>query len=258
MKKLLAKLTAVIISLVLCFAFTLPALAEENEVEVKEHSLTFEMPAGFTALDSSNAAKNEEAVENFGYTGYSFNSYLGQNNILLFASNTDGTQICRKCWETDFSKEIADLGVLSEDTLASVASQIITLKGATYKISKVNGMRVFEVRKTDTDSGGNFFSVQYVTIRNGKIYSLNFAFSGNESEANRDFAWETVKGLKITNKSSSSPWDVASVFEMVLIWVIIIAAAVTVVVIFISFIGDYKKRKAEAEAGTEIIFRRKK
>lgn len=254
MKKLTLFFTVLVLILVLPFS----ALAEETEVSVKEHNLSLTLPSGFTLLDSSNAEENENLVKNFGYTVSSFKGYLEQNSIILFAAAEDNTQLSIKCWETDFSKEVTDLSLLDEDALKSVAKQIIIIPGASYKSATVGGMKLFEVKKADNDSGGDFYSVQYVTIRNGKIYSVNIAFPGKESEESKAAAWEIAKSLKIADKTTTSPWDVTSVFEMVLIWVIIIAAAVTVVIILVSFVVDCKKRKAEKSAGTEIIFRRKK
>ena len=252
------KLTLFFAVLVLILIMPLSAFAEENKISLKEHNLSLTLPNGFTLLDSANASKNEELIEDFGYTVSSFKGYLEQNSIILFATDKNNTQLSLKCWETDFSKEIIDLKLLGEEALKSVAKQIITLPGASYKSATIGDMRLFEVKKADNDSGGDFYSVQYVTIRNKKIYSLNIAFPGKESEENKTAAFEIAKSLKIADKSTSSPWDVPSVFEMVLIWVIIIVAAVTLVIIVISFVGDYKKRRAEKDAGTEIIFRRKK
>lgn len=251
------KLTLTILVLVLSFVMTCVVSAKGTVTEIKEHGLTLTLPDGFTSLDSTDASEKEEVVENFGYTVSSFKNYLEQNNILLFAADKNGTQLFLRCWETDFSKEINDLGVLEKDSLKTVASKIITIKGSEYKSLTVNGMRLLEVLKSDNDSGGDFFSVQYVTIRNGKIYSIDFAFPGSENEENLLKASETIKTLEISDKSTSSKWDVPSVLEMVFIWIIITAAAGTVIFIIFSFVKDYKKHNAD-NADTETIFRRKK
>lgn len=258
MKKVFIKILSAVVSVAAVMLFTVNAAAEGEKISLKEHFLTIELSDAYTVLDSSNVSKNEEVVEKFGYTVSSFKNYLQQNNILFFGVDSNGTQCFLKCWQTDFSKEITDLSVLDDETLKSVATQIITISEAAYKTATVNGMRFFEVSATDTDSGGNFYSVQYITIRNGKIYSLNFAFPGTESKENKAAAWETVTTLKIEDKARSSPWDMASVFELVLIWAIIIVAVAGAVVIIISFVRDIKARKNESQSGTETIMRRKK
>ena len=251
-----------IISLITLFALlsglVVYAVALGTEIQLKEHNLSLTLPQGYNRLTTSTSEEMTKQVEAFGYTTASFKTYLQQNKILIFAIEQGGkTQLSLKCWETDFSKDVVDLSVFDNNSLSAVATGLITIPGSSYKSVTVNGMKMFEVRNTDADSGGDFHSVQYITVRNSKIYSLNMSFAGKENVQNVETAWNTVQTLKIADRSTSVNWGFSSVFEMVLIWVMIIGAVVAICVIIVSFIRDYKKYKADQEAGNDIIYRKK-
>lgn len=251
-----------IISLITLFALlsglVVYAFALGTEIELKEHNLKLTLPEGYNRLTTSTSKEMTEKVEAFGYTTSSFKSYLEQNKILIFAAEEGSkTQLSLKCWETDFSKDVVDLSVFDSNGLSAVAAGLITAPGSSYKSVTVNGMKMFEVRSTDADSGGEFHSVQYITVRNSKIYCLNMSFMGKEKAENIETAWNTAQTLKISDHSTSVNWGFSSVFEMVLIWVMIIGAVIAICVIVISFIRDYKKYKADQEAGNDTIYRKK-
>ncbi|MBQ4153581.1 MAG: hypothetical protein IJE01_00075 [Clostridia bacterium] len=234
------------------------AFAVGTEIKLDEHKLSLSLPQGFNRLTTSTSKEMSEQVEAFGYTTASFKTYLEQNKILIFATEEKGkTQLSLKCWETDFSKDVVDLSVFDGAAMSTVAAKLITIPGSSYKTVAVNGMKMFEVRKEDKDSGGDFYSVQYITVRNSKIYSLNMSFAGKESTEKVQTAWQTVQTLKIDDNSTSAKWGFSSVFEMVIIWVMIIAAIIATYVIVVSFVKDYKKHKADLESGNDTIHRKK-
>jgi cell division protein FtsL len=210
-------------------------------------------------LTRDNAAKNKDLIEDYGYTVTSIKTYMDQNNILIIGIDAKSkTQLTLKCWETAFSKDIVELSALREEAITDVAKKLVTLNGSTWRTIKINGMQMIEVRYADKDETGSFYSVQYITIRNEKIYSLGLNFSGEKSEEKTQAAWETAKGLSIKDFKSPSPWSASAIFEFSVIWVIIIAAAAAVVLIIISLVKDRIKYKADMEKGNYTISRRKK
>ena len=207
--------------------------------------------------DKSISLKNKEAIENFGYTVSSFKSYLKQNNVLIFALDKQNkTQLAVKCFETDFSKEILELSALDDDAVNKVAKKLVTADGSVYKLDTVNGMKMIEARLSQKSEKESYFSVQYITIRNGKIYSFSLSFEGEESEESINTAWNLVKGFFIKDVTTVSSWSAANIFEFSVIWIIIGVAVLAIVLIIISFIKDRRKKSAEAEKGNDVINRR--
>lgn len=260
MKAIGKKIAVPALCLILLLVLFLPcAAADGQSVSLKEHHLRLELPAEYTLLNEQNASKQSELIEDFGYTVSSFQSYLKQNNIILFAVDPqNGIQISLKSWQSDFSADTGDLALLSEETLASVAKELVKTDGASYKTVSVNSMKMIEIRLSGQDSGGDFCSVQYLTIRNGRFYSLNTAFPGKIDDSKVQTAWEQICTLHMEDTVSGSVWDVSSVFEMILIWALILLAGAAVIFIVISFIRDIIRRHNDPSGETEWIERRKK
>lgn len=251
------------IALILCFimlfvlhGFGFSAAAVDQSVSLGEHNLSLQLPPEYTVLDAKNASKQAALIEEFGYTVSSFQTYLTENNIILFAVDPQsGIQISLKSWESDFSADAEDLATLSEEALASVAKELVKVNGASYKTVSVNSMKLIEIRVSDQDSGGVFSSVQYLTIRNGRFYSFNTAFSGKIDDSKVQMAWELVCTLQIKDTTSKTVWDIGSIFEMILIWALILLAGVAIIIILTSFIRDLIRR-GDSSGDTEFIERR--
>lgn len=259
MKGFLKSLVIFTVSLIILILGTFTALGEEKTLELEEHKLSLTVSENYLLLNTENANKNKDIVQAFGYTVSSFKTYLEQNSIITFGLDKESkTQLILKCWETDFSADIIELSSLNDDSLSQVVKKLVTVGGSSWRTATVNGMKMIEVRFAGTDNSGDYYSVQYITIRNGKIYSLGNIFSGQKSEEKTTLAFNTVKGLVIKDVKTASPWTASAVFEFVVVWIMIIGSLVAVVVIIISFIRDRKKYKANMEKGNDTIFRRKK
>ncbi len=242
-----------------CLLFLMPTavLAEGVKASVAEHELVIVLPEGSVPLTEHNASKQSEIIESFGYTVTSFKNYLKTNQIILFAAAPDDVQISIKNWHSDFAADTEDMSYLSDTALTSVAKQLVTVSGATYKTVLVNSMKLIEVRSNGKDSGGDFSSVQYITIRNGAFYSVNIAFSGKLSDEKVQSAWDIICGMKIKDNISKSAWDFSSIFEMILLCALIIVALVAIVLIVLSFVKDIRSRRADTADEVEYIERRK-
>ncbi len=258
MKGFLKSLATVFLIIAVLSLGTFSALCEEKTLQIKEENLTLSVSEDYILLNDENAAKNSEKIEILGYTLSSFKTYLSQNNIVVFGLDTKNkTQLILKSFETDFSKDIIELSLLNEDALLEVTKKLVTIPEASWRIVKINDMQMIEVRFSDQDQNGEFYTVMYITIRNGKIYSLSQIFSGEKSETKTSAAFSTVKGLEIKDVKTSAAWDASSVFEFIIIWIMIIGAFVAAVFIIVSFVRDRKKYKENLENGKEVISRRR-
>ena len=134
---------------------------------------------------------------------------------------------------------------------------MVKTKGASYKSVQVNGMKLLEIRTNNKDSGGSFGSVQYLTIRNGYFYSVNFTFVGKLDDSKVNTAWNTLSSFNVKTNSEKSVWDVNSILIMVVLTAAIIAGIVLMVVIIYTLIRDIKKNRNDANTNGDYIERRK-
>lgn len=258
MKGFLKSLAALFVGVTILYLGTFSALCEEKVLGIKEENLTLSVSEDYILLNGDNAAKNSDTIEKLGYTLSSFKTYLSQNGIVAFGFDAKNkTQLILKSFETDFSKDIVELSLLNEEALLQVTKKLVTIPEASWRIVKINDMQTIEVRFSGEDQNGEFYSVLYITIRNGKIYSLAHIFSGEKSEAKTSVAFSAAKGLKIKDVKTAAAWDASSVFEFIIIWIMIIGSLVAAVLIIVSFVRDRIKYKENLENGKEVISRRR-
>ena len=254
-------LSAILTFLVLTFFCTV-ALAE-TVAKDSYHALSVTLPENYLLLNSDTAEDNVELIESLGYSISSFKNYLKPTEngelqtLFLGVDPSSKYQISVKTWSTDFSKKIGNLAILDGDALAQTAKELVTTKGASYKTASANGMKLIEVRLSAKDSGGDFCSVQYVTVCNGNFYSLNFTFGGALNNQKADLAWNTLSSFKIKNAHQNSGWDTGSIFIIILLSVAIAGAIVLSVIIIISIIKDIQKRRTDPVETDDFIERRR-
>ena len=259
-KLLKCLLSALLLVFIIAFS-ALGVLAKS--AEVPEHGLSIDLPDDYTLLNDETAEDNLYLIESLGYTVESFKNYLKSSDVnaaetlfLAINSNTK-SQISLKTWSTEFSKKIEDFSHLDEDSLLKTAKELILTDNASYKSVLANGMNLLEVRLNDKDSGGDFCSVQYITVCNSNFYSLTFTFSGIIDEHKVQSAWDTLITLKINTEKEKAVWDVNSVLNMVLSCAVIIIAIFVAVIIIISIVKDIKKRRTDEYETSDYIARRK-
>lgn len=245
------------------FLFSVTGALAETVVEDGAHSLSLNLPENYVLLNNDTAEDNAELIESLGYSLSSFKNYLKptQNGeiqtLFLGVEPSTKAQITAKSWSTDFSKKIGNLALLDDEALSKTAKELITTKGASYKAVSANGMKLIEVRSNGKDSGGDFCSVQYITICNSNFYSLNFTFAGKVDNQKVELAWNTLATWQIKTDINSGAWDVSSIFIVILIGLAILAAAVVAGIIIYSIVKDLKKSRTDPNETGEYIERRK-
>ena len=260
MTKIFKCLLSAIIIIILA-ALPISASAE-NIAKNSEHDLTLSLPDGYVLLDTETAEDNIELIESLGYSLSSFKNYFKATDeaaptpLFLGVNPSTKAQISVKHWSTDFSQKIGDLSFLDDDALAKTAKELIKTKGASYKTVSANGMKLIEIRLNTKDSGGNFCSIQYITICNQSFYSLNFTFSGTVDDAKVQTAWDTLRSFEIESNIDSSVWDAGTIILLVFLGIVVVAALVVAVIVIYSIIRDVKKRRANKTESNGYIRRR--
>jgi hypothetical protein len=262
MKAFLKYCLAVITVALLILAGSVVCLAE-TEAENSAHSLSLTLPDGYVLLNSETAEDHLSLIESLGYSLSSFKNYLKPagdglpSTLFIGLDPTTRAQITVKSWSTDFSKRVGSFAFLDSESLSLAAKELVTTKGASYKTVTANGMKLIEIRSTTKDSGGEFCSVQYITVCNSNFYSLNFAFSGAIDDGKVATAWGVLNSFEIKNKIPVSAFDFGSIMVIILIFLAIIGTLVFAAFIIVSIVKDLKKRRLDPDEDFDFIKRRK-
>lgn len=239
--------------LCVCLAVSASALSLDG------YNLNIEIESDFSVLTADNITAETDYVTSLGHTVQSAKKYFSDNGLILFASNEDNTrQIQIKCTETDFSKQLGDLSLLSDDDIFEIADSLLPNgKEDGYNIVEVNGMPMLEVSSLSADSGGSFCGLQYITIRDGRLYSIGFFENG--TAFTDDFSTVTEKcisSLSIAKSGTQTVKTAENLAEVIIVWLLIIAAAAVSVAIFVSVMVEITGKKNSDEKRTVITRRR--
>ncbi len=244
----------IIITAVLCLAFSITAGAYA-------YDFNMDIDSGFSVLTEDLINSNEEYVESLGHTVQSVKKYFADNNLILFANSADNRQqIQVKCTQTEFSKQLYELSLLSDDNAADIADKLLP-KGQenNYTLLELGDMLLFEVQSTDKDSGGAFCGLQYITIRNGNLYSIGFFENGTEfSNEFKQVINSSLDSLSIKREKKITADRAENTAEVIIVWVLIVAAAALCVALFISVMFEFTGGKNANGEKTVIVRRRYK
>lgn len=224
------------------FTFT----AQAKDYSFKGDNLQINIPDEYTVLTPGNLNKNKDLVEAIGHSVTSLKNNMQNDGVILMAVASENKhQIQLKSATTTFTSQIVSLSSLSGDQLNTVASQLV---GKDYSIVYKNNIVFLKISSKTSE----YNSAQYVTVENGKLYTL--VYYGDEP-----WRLDTVlNALTITKASGFSLFDSTTVLQIVLISVVIVAVIVAIVLILISFIKDFKNRNDENDVRDYIKIKRRK
>lgn len=187
MKKIKFIVVFSVIAILLCFS-----------VFAVSKSFSISVPKAYTYAYSDES--KSEIAEKLNMTDKEITDYFKQNHIEFFALNGDNTEQIRVCvYEDDFSKEVGDFSVLSNDGLVSVAKKMIEGTNLNYSVCSNKGINYIKLFETLKDSGGEYTATEFVTVSGGKVYNISFNNSGTSFK--EDF-YKTLDSFKITGKTA--------------------------------------------------------
>lgn len=184
----------IIITAVLTFLCIMPAFtvfAASDDYTVKEQD-------GFTICYGD---KNlESAAKIMGISKGELSKKFREDDILFVAVNKDNSiQVRLSRYQTELSKKAEDISAFSDDLLNELFPELKNDNYAKTTIGKTTFIKNTENLK---DSGGDYTSEQYITIKNGYIYQISVYVS---EKADKAVADEFVNGIKILNAVIYSP-----------------------------------------------------
>ena len=248
MKRLIAIL--VVISLL-----TINVFAYSN----KDAAFSFDTPKGFTELDLKAIEKeeNEMFLTLLGHNEESFKKYFQDNGVEYFALKGDNSaQIMVRTAKTEFTEALNNMSKVNDDQIKEIATLFLP-KDAPYAKVQTNGTIYLQTVLFAKDSGGNFTSVTYITVKNGMLYTIVFNYNGTGTENFLDDSFNNMKNFKITDSSAKSVWTFTEISTMILLIILLLAVIVFIVLVVISFIKDIKRKRKEDAEGEFKIKRRK-
>ncbi len=211
--------------------------------------LNIELDDSFIALTEEGISKNPELVEWLGYTKSSMQKYFEDNDLVVFAANEDNSrQIQVKCSQTEFSKQLGDLALLNEEDAQEMVGKILPVgPNDSYSLLWIDDMLMYELLSVSNDSGGSFCSLQYVTIRDGKLYSIGFFENGTQlSDEFKSDIDSMVSTLSISTDKKVTVSRAENLTEVIIVWVLIAVAAVGAVILLVSIFSEiYSSRNAD-------------
>lgn len=242
------KTKVIVLVLALAVFFSVPAAAKSFSKD--GISLTF--PDEYLVITPELIDEHPEIAESFeGQTDKSLKAHMEGNGILYLAiEKGEVRQIqfrAEKGAEGSFAEKVGDLSLLSNESIKDSAGEMaLVIQQKTnskvaedYRVvmsqSGIKAIR-FELLSNETD----YACVQYVTIRNGYIYSLTGYDSPGSDAA---FLGDIFDTLSI--EKESKPITVAQgnqwLTTVITVLLILVAAAVIIRVI-ITFVYDFKNR----------------
>ncbi len=221
-------------------AFSLVVSAETHTLS---DNIEITLPDDFILLTDNNLRANEEIITSLGHSLTSLRNYMDENHVLFIAMDSQNkNQAQLSAFKTEFSKDIGDLGGLKADELEKIGKQML---GGNFEIISINGWVYF---KTKVDGLAGYATVQYITFKNGMLYTLNY-YGSDSSVAN-----SIASGLALPQKSSGT--SAQTILLSILLWVALVAALVTMVLLILSFVSDFQKNKEDNDVREYIRIKR--
>ena len=127
--------------------------------------------------------------EILGMTEDQLKDYVNNNNITYLAVNRDNTKQIRKTEISDaFSKKIGNFLTLKDDEILELAEELTGFEDVNATVFDRGDKRFLKVSVKTTDSGGEYYLTQYVTVANSKKEILSFyTASGENTDYIEDF-----------------------------------------------------------------------
>ncbi len=257
------KLKAKIIIIISIFAVIVFGAIAAIFLSQKKDEISITFPENYVVISEDTVSDNVEFIENLGYSNDSFIAFLHEGNVCYFAADeSNSMQFTLSAYSTDLSEEIGNLSEFSETSFATLA-QKLGLKGYTGVTVKNKEKESFYELFHPSSEREEYVSLQYVTIKNGKYYVLNYY--GSQKELG-DEEYKTVRNvldsLQIEDNkgliSSIKEGDALAYFYAILAFLVSVLGVVVIVLLSISIIKDIKKARTQGDSDSFKIKRTRK
>ena len=218
------KLKAFALFLLFAVIFSVTAFADTP----KDVNMSLNFDDGYFVITEDTVSKNQEIIENLGYTKSSFKELFTKGSLVAFVLHSGTkTQIQIRVDKTSFTEKLEDLSLLNSENLTTVAKEI---SPSCKKTVDISGTVFLQSVSETNDETGKYSVSQYVTVKNGSLYTFSFySTAPNESFENETLILSPIKTLK---KKAGLAETVLLVIMSVVIVAFVAAAGFLAVSIF--------------------------
>lgn len=255
LKTKLISLFSVIIIIISGFCFTVSA------EKLPEYNVNFDLPNEFIIFTKDNAEKNSQALNSLGFTSSSFKKYISDNNIIMFASLKDKScQITVNAVKTRFSEQTEDFAYIDDEILKNLIPDLFAESINSFKIETVNENKFIINENLGNDNASDFSYVQYVTVKNGLLYTVTVAFSSEiASLQNTNYVSELMQSFVINKQREKiTAVNIQNVAIYVILVLIILFLLFVVIYIVYTFVNDIIKNRNTSDVAPYVKIKRRK
>lgn len=163
--------------------------------------------------------------------------YCKERSIKYLAINEDNTrQIALLAKESDFSGEVVNLSLLSDEKIKELMPDIIGLENVKGEILDKNGQKFIKTSIKSSDSGGEYTSTQYYTVAGEKIYVLSFYSAAGEDT---EYVQKTFESFTADDFVAAES-DTSEIKTLVIL--AFAAFAICIVIVLITIVRDIVKK----------------
>ncbi len=150
---------------------------------------------------------DKKLAESLSMTESQVQSYCKENYITLLAVNKDNSKQIREITrQTEFSKTVKNLAVLSDKEILDLTFQLCGIENAKGKVIEKDAYKYLKIEVKGKDSGGEYILTQYITVKNGKTVTLSFYTSNGKDTAYVD----EIFNSQFSNTSAIKGWLTAA------------------------------------------------
>lgn len=241
------RVITLLVAAVLLFAAAVPVSAAT--VGDAEAVMTAELPDDYLVITSANLNKKAEILALWGHSVDSFRRMMNEKNIFAYAIDKGShNQFQLKSWTTDAATVIGDLSIVSEDALQQSMQAIAGEIGEGTLLDS----RVVYAEKQPffrfTVSVEGFCYVQYLTVCDGRFYALVYYNDTAELTAQQAAVADGVfSTVQVESAYSSGLFSSSNIFTIILLGIVMVAAAVGIIWVVVSFVQDIIRRRNEPD-----------
>ena len=234
------------LALFVCFAWLLCMTASAKTLTLSEGNISVTVPGEFIAVTQDNVSDYADAATSLGFTVKSLKSHMKDNGILvllLTGNNTCQVQLrVSEGSEDSFAEKIGDFSMLTDQALAQSASELVKAMTDTTVdecsiVENSNSIKAIELITATKES-----SVwQYITVRNGDIYSL-VCYDSPDSDGIA--VRKMFDSLNIKQETFGfTVGDGAQIVTAAIILPLIGGAVFLIIRLIMSFVHDFRNRE---------------
>ena len=232
-----------------------------NAQEIKKLNMKFDLPDEFIVLTEENIKENPDAVKSLGFTNDTFKTYINSNHIALFASLKDKScQVTVNVNKTEFTENTDNLNYFDDEYIARILPQLIGGRVATNEIKTINDTKYVVVENKGSDSAGEFSFIQYITVKNQRLFTITVSFGNtNITNQNRDYVEALIRKLVISEeKEKITMKGVQNVTYYIVLILVIIFLVLAVGYFIYTIVRDILQKKNTSDVAPYVKIKRRR